>query len=210
MRPLIYNYDPVTGLCLGAQEPDVNPEYSNCSTRAKELQALKDAGEPVDEVLLTALASEPEFLYPAHTTPIAPPDAPEGQGAYWRGASWVLAPLPAPDAEAPPPVLTPEQEKAKAVADAEALIEEHMEAMARGMGYKGLDRAISYAEEPAVQKYQDEGKALRSWRSRVWAWFYTEDIQLEVADGRFDEDSLLELPPLYPSGFVNLGDPSPA
>lgn len=67
-------------------------------------------------------------------------------------------------------------------------VEERIEARAREMGYGNpnnpnvspIDRAVSYAEEPAVPKFQTEGRALRAWRSLYWAacWPVLEAVRL--------------------------------
>lgn len=50
-----------------------------------------------------------------------------------------------------------------------AAIQNHLDAVAQSWGYDSVYTAATYAEEPAVKAFQDEGKALRAWRSRVWA-----------------------------------------
>lgn len=62
----------------------------------------------------------------------------------------------------------------------DGLVQAHLDAVARSWGYGEKTRpevsailhAISYAEEPAVPKFQAEGRALRAWRSEVWAACY--------------------------------------
>ena len=48
-------------------------------------------------------------------------------------------------------------------------IQNHVDAVAQAWGYDNVYTAATYADEPAVKVFQDEGKALRAWRSRVWA-----------------------------------------
>lgn len=55
------------------------------------------------------------------------------------------------------------------VDDYTAAIQSHLDAVAQSWGYDSVYTAATYAEEPAVKAFQDEGKALRAWRSRVWA-----------------------------------------
>lgn len=50
-----------------------------------------------------------------------------------------------------------------------AAIQTHLDGVAQSWGYDNIYTAATYAEEPAVKAFQDEGKALRAWRSRVWA-----------------------------------------
>jgi hypothetical protein len=70
-------------------------------------------------------------------------------------------------------------ERAKALQDA---VQEHMDAAARARGYDDVATAVTYAEEPAVPKFQAEGQAFRAWRSKVWAFCYW--LLAEVAAGR--------------------------
>ncbi len=50
-----------------------------------------------------------------------------------------------------------------------AAIQAHIDAVAQAWGYDNIYTAATYAEEPSVKVFQDECKALRAWRSRVWA-----------------------------------------
>jgi hypothetical protein len=43
-----------------------------------------------------------------------------------------------------------------------------MDDAARALGYDDIKTAITYADEPAVPKFQAEGQAFRVWRSMVW------------------------------------------
>lgn len=47
-------------------------------------------------------------------------------------------------------------------------VQEHLDLVASQSGYDNIFTACTYAEEPTVQKFQKEGKALRAWRSLVW------------------------------------------
>lgn len=66
----------------------------------------------------------------------------------------------------------------------------HMDTAARDLGYDDIKSAVTYAEEPAVQKFQQEGIAFREWRSLCWEYCYSvldavqrgEREQPEVAD----------------------------
>ncbi|MGE8567482.1 MAG: hypothetical protein ACN6PV_13510 [Achromobacter sp.] len=72
-----------------------------------------------------------------------------------------------------------------------ALVQEHMDAAARSLRYDSIANAITYAEEPAVPKFQAEGLAFRAWRSLVWARCY--EILAEVKAGERDVPSDGEL-----------------
>lgn len=53
-------------------------------------------------------------------------------------------------------------------------IQAHMDAQAQALGYDDIRTAVTYAEEPAVPKFQEEGKAFRAWRSMVWDYAYAQ------------------------------------
>lgn len=63
---------------------------------------------------------------------------------------------------------TPEQQIAAWTSQIQTMLDDK----AREMGYDDIRTAVTYADEPAVPKFQSEGKALRAWRSRVWARGY--------------------------------------
>jgi hypothetical protein len=48
-------------------------------------------------------------------------------------------------------------------------VQEYLDRTARSWGYDNILAAATYAEEPAVSQFQLEGRALRAWRSLVWA-----------------------------------------
>ena len=50
-----------------------------------------------------------------------------------------------------------------------AAVQRHIDSQAQALGYDNIYTAVSYAEEPAVPRFQLEGRALRAWRSLVWA-----------------------------------------
>lgn len=74
-----------------------------------------------------------------------------------------------------------------------------MDKVAREHGYDDIKTAVTYAEEPAVPKFQIEGQAFRAWRSLCWDYCYA---QLDaVKSGERErpasvEEFLLELPEL--------------
>jgi hypothetical protein len=47
-------------------------------------------------------------------------------------------------------------------------VQSHLDADAQELGYDDIKTAATYAGEPAVPRFQNEGIALRSWRSLVW------------------------------------------
>jgi len=69
----------------------------------------------------------------------------------------------------------------------DAVVQARIDSVARSFGYGDPNQpevspilhAISYAEEPAVRKFQAEGRVLRAWRSHYWAacWPILEDVR---------------------------------
>lgn len=50
-----------------------------------------------------------------------------------------------------------------------ASVQRHVDHVAQGLGYDNIATAVTYADEPAVPLFEAQGKALRAWRSHVWA-----------------------------------------
>ncbi len=80
----------------------------------------------------------------------------------------------------------------------EQAIQAHLDTAARARGYDSIATAVSYAEEPAVPKFQEDGKAFRAWRSFVWAYAYQELARVKAGEREIPSvDSFLaELPAL--------------
>lgn len=78
------------------------------------------------------------------------------------------------------------------------LVQDYMDGKARELNYDNIATAVTYAEEPAVPKFQAEGQALRAWRSLVWQKCYEilDDVLAGARDVPSDDDLLKELPPL--------------
>lgn len=93
----------------------------------------------------------------------------------------------------PPPPSKAELEGKKV-----ALVQRHMDATAQALRYDSIANAITYADEPAVPKFQQEGRALRAWRSLVWERCYA--ILAEVEAGTrpvpSDDELIAALPQL--------------
>jgi hypothetical protein len=70
--------------------------------------------------------------------------------------------------EAPPAAPSVEQLAAQYIVSVQA----RLDAAARALGYDSIANAVTYADEPAVARFQDEGRALRAWRSLVWEFCY--------------------------------------
>ena len=67
-----------------------------------------------------------------------------------------------------PPPPTPEQIMSRL----EARVQQWLDEQAQTLGYDDIKSAVTYAEEPAVLKFQQEGQAMRRLRSLVWARCY--------------------------------------
>ncbi|SCZ14514.1 hypothetical protein [Pseudomonas sp. NFACC37-1] len=85
-----------------------------------------------------------------------------------------------PEPVQPPPTEpTPDEVKVELLWQTQVFMDEK----AREAGYDNLLTAISYAEEPTVEKFQNEGKAFRAWRSLVWA-YANEQVNLVLSGDR--------------------------
>lgn len=93
-----------------------------------------------------------------------------------------------------PPAPTPEQ----IIETMRAAIQAHMDAAAQGYGYDDIKAAVTYADEPAVPKFQSEGRAFRAWRSLVWAHAYgvLDAVQAGDREQPTADELLAELPEL--------------
>lgn len=95
---------------------------------------------------------------------------------------------------ADPPSPTPEQINAALTASVQA----HMDAQARALNYDDIKTAVTYADEPAVPKFQAEGLAFREWRSLCWAHCYAmlDAVNAGERDIPTAEELIVELPTL--------------
>jgi hypothetical protein len=77
-------------------------------------------------------------------------------------------------------------------------VQHHLDTAAQAYGYDDIKSAVTYAEEPAVPKFQQEGIAFRAWRSLCWAYCY--DVLDAVQSGERAQpeiaDLIAELPAL--------------
>jgi hypothetical protein len=67
-----------------------------------------------------------------------------------------------------PPTPAPTPSPKQVIAQYMAAVQQHMDGEAVRFGYDNLVSVITYADEPAVPRYQAEGQAFRAWRSLVW------------------------------------------
>lgn len=75
--------------------------------------------------------------------------------------------------------------------DYQVAIQKHMDDGAKEYGYDGIATAVTYAEEPIVQRFQDEGRAFRAWRSLCWATCY--QLLEEFQNGNIDQPTIQEV-----------------
>lgn len=74
-----------------------------------------------------------------------------------------------------PPPLTWAQRKA----EYQTNVQTHLDITAKAAGYNDLKDVITYADEPAVPKFQADGVAFRAWRSLCWAYCYDQMTAIE-------------------------------
>lgn len=101
------------------------------------------------------------------------------------------------------PLPAPAPTEAEIVTTYMAQVQLHMDATARLYGYDGLISVISYADEPAVARYQAEGQAFRAWRSACW--FACEQMLATVKAGDRTAPTHQELIAKLPA--IDLPDP---
>lgn len=54
-----------------------------------------------------------------------------------------------------------------------AMVQSLLDSEAQARGFDNIFTAVTYADEPAVAKFQQDGKVLRAWRSQVWEKCYS-------------------------------------
>ncbi|WP_311969358.1 hypothetical protein [Pseudomonas baltica] len=88
--------------------------------------------------------------------------------------------------------------KAELQSTFEAQVQTHLDDAAKASGYDNIMTAVSYAEEPAVTKFQSDGLAFRAWRSKVWAYVYQAltEVNAGTRETPTVEAFIAELPPL--------------
>lgn len=98
------------------------------------------------------------------------------------------------------PEAPPEVGPAVIKATLAAAVQAHLDVTAQTYGYDNIFTAVTYADEPAVPKFQNDGKALRAWRSSVWAACYS--LIAEVEAGQRAVPTAAELLNLLPAAPV--------
>lgn len=91
----------------------------------------------------------------------------------------------------------PDKTTVEVIQELVAQVQSHLDTQARSFGYDDIRTAVTYADEPAVPKFQAEGQALRAWRSLVWGKCHSllDEVQSGMR-GRMTPDQVVaELPP---------------
>ncbi len=133
------------------------------------------------------------FLVPAFSTDLTPPDPIGGKIIVFSEEAWHYVDE---AVESPPVVEAPTQEMV--IAAYSAAVQSHLDAAARSAGYDNINTAVSYADEPAVAKFQIEGTAFRAWRSLCWAYCYAQldAVQAQERTQPTISELIAELPAL--------------
>ncbi|MBT0961670.1 hypothetical protein [Denitromonas iodatirespirans] len=157
-----------------------------------------DSGEFIGVSIADPSPLEPgTYLIPAFATSAPPPEPELGKIAAWVGGAWRLDPAPAPQPPIEPPEPTEPTEE-EIIAELAAAVQSHLDTAARAVGYDSIASAVTYAEEPAVAKFQAEGRTFRAWRSLVWEACYQimADVQSNARPIPSAAELIAELPAL--------------
>lgn len=157
----------------------------------------------LDESYLSPLEDD-VWLIPGGCMLVKPPKVKASQYARAVDGAWVAVDIPKPaieapaeavkapeTASAPEPIEIPVPTDAQRATALEVELDLSIDRTARLYGYGNIDKAVSYAEEPAVLRYMLEGRALRAWRSLILAAFYR--LMAQVANGEAEEPTVENL-----------------
>ena len=153
--------------------------------KTKTVCQLNDAGYFVGVVTADESPLEPGvFLIPAGCIEVPPPAGDAGDVHRWdaEAEEWAKVDKRALAADL--------HKKAVEAIKGALAVQILLDTTARDKGYDHILAAISYAEEPAVPAYQEDGRKFRAWRSLAWAWFH--------ADASLEAKSVAELADLMP------------
>lgn len=98
------------------------------------------------------------FLIPGFATKIKPPALAPGKEAVFKNDQWILQDIKLEEVQKRPSIINIRQE-----------VQAMLDGQAQSMDFESILEAMTYAEESAVPKYQEQAKQLRTWRSLVWA-----------------------------------------
>ena len=79
-----------------------------------------------------------------------------------------------------------------------AVVQRVLDAAAVSAGYDDIKTAVTYADEPAVAKFQSDGRAFRAWRSLCWDYCYKtlEEVESGIRPQPSIETFIADLPAL--------------
>lgn len=146
------------------------------------------------------------FIIPANATPVPPPAPQAGMVAIFDPTKgvWSLVASAKPDASAD---AAPVSFSVKA-ASWRVVVKAYADMVARSFDFDDMAEAVTYADEPAVPKFQVLGAALRAWRSILWASFDEMCAHLSAGFGtepQSDAEMLGLLPDFVPPDVSGIG-----
>ena len=211
MTTMIYNYNAQTGEFINAAAADESPLERGVILLPAHATDIKPPATAPHQVAvfdgaqwalmadwrgvpLTSTANgQPVTITEIGTTPAdaGATETPRPSPAHvWGGYGWMLDDALAAKLEA--------QAKAAQIQAVATQVQAHLDAQAVALGYDNIFTAVTYATEPAVPKFQNDGIALRAWRSLVWAKCY--EVLAEIDAGTrepLDASQLLALLPTF-------------
>lgn len=211
MSRTVYNYSAQTGEFINAAPADVSPLEPGVilvpahatilkpPVLASHQAAVFDGQQWVvkadwrNEDLFSVTDGRAVKITEIGTTPtdVGATDKPRPSPAHvWAQGDWTLD-----DSLAAQMAARAKADQVKAVA---AQVQAHLDAQAAALGYDNIFTAVTYATEPAVPKFQNDGIALRAWRSLVWAKCYEVLAEVEAGTrGPLDAAQVLALLPPF-------------
>lgn len=138
------------------------------------------------------------YLLPAFSTDQQPPATQPNEIARFdrETGAWSVLPIePAAPVEAEAPFQSVDSRTARM----RAAVQAHADLTAQAYDFDDIGEAVTYADEPAVPRYQVQGKAFRAWRSVLWNAFDSllAEINAGVAPVPADKDALIDLMPKF-------------
>jgi hypothetical protein len=95
---------------------------------------------------------------------------------------------------------------AQVMAQLAAAVQTILDTKAQTYGYDSMMTAVTYADEPAVPKFQAEGQAFRAWRSLVWQTAHDNLADIQAGLKPFPAlDEIAALVPPFPLDPVPTG-----
>jgi len=87
-----------------------------------------------------------------------------------------------PDIKPYPQAEKDAHEAQQLIDQASAILESTLDNKAKEYGYDNIKTAVTYADEPIVEKFQLEGIEFRKWRSLVYAYGYEQLARIESGE----------------------------